>query len=370
MKVILSGGGTGGHIYPALAIASALEEKIPSIEFLYVGTSKGFEADIVPRYGIEFVSVNIEGLPRKISFRLFSAIAKLVIGIWKSKKILDTFTPELIIATGGYACGPISFLGAKRGVKLIVHEQNVVPGLTNRILARQADLICTTFQDSIRYFPENKKVVVTGLPVRSEIANTNREEGAEKLGLDPAKCTILSIGGSRGAEKINKAMVEVIKFYSNNTDVQIVHVTGEAGYESFLSNIKKYGVNEKLDNVLVFPYIHEMNYALACADLVIGRAGASFISELTVKGIPAVLIPYPYASNNHQEYNALSLVRNNAAVMIKDSELEGHVLLDIIKNIIEEKDILQKMKLNSESIRKTEAAEKITFLIEDMIRNK
>lgn len=368
MKVILSGGGTGGHVYPALAIAFALKEKIPSVEYLYVGTSKGFEAELVPRYGIEFASVNVEGLPRKMSFRFFSSAVKLGRGIWESKKILDNFSPKLIIATGGYACGPIAFLAARRGVKLIVHEQNVVPGLTNRVLAKKADLICATFKDSLKYFPKNKNIVVTGLPVRPEIISTSRKEGAEKLGIDPAKFIILIVGGSRGAEKINEAMLDVIKYYGNDPNIQIVHVTGEAGYERFLSNLDEAKITEKLKNVYIVPYMHEINNALGCADLVIGRAGASFISELTAKGVAAVLIPYPYASNNHQEYNALSLVRNNAAVMIKDGDLNGQVLLEEIKGIIRNKDILNKMKLNSKSIGITDAAEKITFLIEDMIR--
>ncbi|MBZ4687001.1 MAG: UDP-N-acetylglucosamine--N-acetylmuramyl-(pentapeptide) pyrophosphoryl-undecaprenol [Clostridia bacterium] len=368
MKVILSGGGTGGHIYPALAIGTLLKERYPETKILYVGTANGLEASIVPKEGIDFATVTVEGLPRRLSPKGVKVLLKLLKGSWQSRQILRKFCPDIIVATGGYVCGPISYLAARQGVKLVLHEQNALPGLTNRLLSKKADLICTTFKESIQYFPQAKNVVLTGLPIRQQIIETSRDAGARALGIDPEKFIILVTGGSRGAKRLNDAMLEVIKYFTNKTHFHIIHITGNAGYEDFIRELKNHGIDhEAIGNITIKPYLHGMHYALACANVVVGRAGATFISEITAKGIPAILIPYPYAAENHQHANAMSLVRNGAALIIKDDQLTGQKLLSTLKELLKNNDKLQEMKTKSKMLGKPDAGEKIVNLIESLL---
>ncbi len=371
MNILLSGGGTGGHIYPALAIGKLIKNKYDNVNLIYVGTPNGLEASIVSKEGIKFIPVTVEGLPRKISYKLIKAVFKLIKGSFQSNKIIKKYTPDVVIATGGYVCGPISYFAAKRGIKLVLHEQNAIPGLTNRILAGKADLICTTFEESLKYFKNNKKVEITGLPIRQSIYNSTRNEGARALGLNPSKFIILVTGGSRGAKKLNNSMLKVYETFYNNSDIHIIHITGNTGYKEFIAKIEE-NLNyiKKGGNITIKPYLHEMHNALACADLVVGRAGATFISEITAKGIPAILIPYPYAAENHQEANALSLVKNNAAVMIKDGELTGNKLSNKVFELVNNKNTLIEMKRNSKKLGKFDAGEKIVSLIERLLQIK
>ncbi len=368
LKVIITGGGTGGHIYPALAIAHGLKSEYPDCQILYVGTKRGLEAKLVPKEKIKFEYISVEGLPRRINFQSLKSGLKLIKGLGQSFKIVTNFKPDVIISTGGYVAGPVAWVGAQRGVPLVIHEQNSLPGITNRILGKSATKICLTYEDSKKYFKDKSKIKVTGLPIRSEILKVSREEGIKKLGLDSNKKTVLITGGSRGARTINMAVVETIRNFMLNDNLQIIFITGEVGYEETIEQIKRQRINTSaMGNITIKPYLHNMEYALAAADLVVGRAGATFLAEITAIGIPAILIPYPFATENHQEHNAMSLVKAGAAIMVKDNEFNGSILYNTTIELISDTKKLETMKRASIKLGKPQALDNIIKTVIDAI---
>jgi len=337
MRVLVTGGGTGGHIYPALAIARGITEKNPRAEILYVGTAKGMEADIVPRAGLPFRTITVEGLTRKLSVKAFVTLLKTCKGCFDAFKIIRGFKPSVVVGTGGYVCGPVVLIASLLGIPTLIHEQNAYPGITNKLLARFVKKVAVTFPESRKYFPAKAEVVLTGLPVRPEIKMTERETAVRALGLDKDKFTVLTVGGSRGARSINKAMIGVISQTANRPDIQIIHMTGKLGFDETVAEIKTAGIElVNGGNITVEPYLYNMDEALAAADLVICRAGAATIAEITVRGLPTVLIPYPYASDNHQEHNARALAKNGAALMILDRDLTGETLWDMVRELYQD----------------------------------
>ncbi|MDX9871665.1 MAG: undecaprenyldiphospho-muramoylpentapeptide beta-N-acetylglucosaminyltransferase [Clostridia bacterium] len=360
MRVILTGGGTGGHIYPAIAIGQAVHKNWPRTELLYVGTETGLEKKILAAAGYPFISIDVEGLPRKISWRAFRAAWKALKGVRQADRIIRDFQPNLVIGTGGYVCLPMVWAASRRGIPTFIHEQNALPGLTNRILARRVTGIMLTFGEAKTRFPEKARIkaVVTGLPVRDEILQAGRAEGLQFFGLSADKPTLLGVGGSRGAASINKAMLEVILKLKDK--LQIVHITGVNGYDAFMEGLQSAGINlGNYGNIIVRPYLHQMEYALACADLCVARAGAAFISEMTARGLPGILIPYPYAAENHQDYNAQALLNKKAAVVIPDKELTGRALVKQIEEIIFDQQKRYSMAENSKQAGNSTAIEKI-----------
>lgn len=359
MRVIVTGGGTGGHIYPALAIAKGMQSADPQTEILYVGTDTGMEAKLVPESGLEFFSVPGQGLPRKISIETLKVGAKSVKALWETKQILKKFKPDLVVGTGGYVSGPVVLTAALFGIPTLLHEQNALPGVTNKILAKFVRKVMVTFPDSIARFGNQKKLVMTGLPVRSEIGQVSREEGAKRLALDPKRSTLLITGGSRGARSINQAMVKVLKELSSRPEIQVVWATGNATYEETLKGLEAAGIQWKRDNWKVLEYLKDMPAALACADLWIGRAGAASLAELMVAGKPSILIPYPYAAENHQEYNARALERAGAARVILDKDLNGKTLWQTIQEVMGQTGQLQAMAAKSRELGEPDALDKI-----------
>ncbi|SHF42347.1 undecaprenyldiphospho-muramoylpentapeptide beta-N-acetylglucosaminyltransferase [Desulforamulus putei] len=368
MRAILTGGGTGGHIYPALAIARGLQNRFPNTEILYVGTNRGLEADIVPKAHFPFRAITVSGMERKISFTNFKVLWQAWQGYREAARIVKTFKPDVVIGTGGYVCGPVVMAAARRGIPTLIHEQNALPGITNRILSKFVDQVAVTFEDSLKYFPGKAKVTLTGLPVRPEIMQAKRTDALTSLNLSGEKLTLLVFGGSRGARKINQAMAEVIKKYGNHPKIQVLHATGQAGYQEFLHELTNNGIDlDKYVNIIIKPYLYNMHEALAAADLVISRAGAATLAELTVLGLPSVLIPYPYASENHQEYNARALADRGAAVLIKDAELTGSKLVGTIEGIINQPDRLQSMSRASQKLGRPEALNDIIRCVEKIL---
>lgn len=386
MRIILTGGGTGGHIYPAVAIGQAIKKVWPNAEFLYVGTKRGLETKIVPAAGYKLITLDIMGWERKVSLQALKAGWKAIRGLQQATKIVKDFKPQLVIGTGGYVCLPVVWAAARQGVPTLIHEQNAMPGLTNKFLSRRVDGIMLTFPQSKKYFSQKlqEKLYVTGLPVRPAILEVTKEEGLKHFGLSKENLTIVSVGGSRGAKSINEAMLRVCVEYAaplskgslrktydstgrisyKSPGVQIIHITGTDGYTNFLSKLQRAGINMANNgNIIVRPYIHEMEYALACADLCIARAGAAFLSEMTARGIPGILIPYPYATENHQEYNARSLVEQGAAQLILDRELTGEKLLEYINNILFDENKRNLSSTLSLQAGKPEAIEKILQVI-------
>lgn len=371
MKFILTGGGTGGHIYPALAIARGLLEKYPGSEIMFVGTSKGLEADIVPREGFDFKTITVEGLPRKLSPQVIKTGWKLLKGLVQARKIIKGFNPDIVIGTGGYVCGPVMMMSALMGFSTVIHEQNAYPGITNKILARFVDKVLVTFPESKKYFPQKTYKKVTGLPVRKEILTINRDEGIKNLNLNPGKLVVLVFGGSRGARSINTAMVDIIKAYQNRDNVQILHITGQYDYQETLTRLENQGIQLELNgDITIKPYVYNMEDALAAADVVVCRAGATTIAEINAKGIPGILIPYPYAAENHQEYNARALEKAGAAILIKDRELNSQTLKNVLDELMDNKKELIKMKNKSKGLGKPNALADIINEVAEIIFKK
>ena len=339
MRVLLAGGGTGGHIYPALAVAEGLKAVYPDLEFLYVGTKKGLENTIVPQSGLPFTTITVEGLPRKFSPALLKAGFKAVEGGVEALGIVRRFRPDVVIGTGGYVCGPVIMAAKVCHVPAVIHEQNAFPGVTNKALARIADLVLVNFEDAKKYFAHPEKVLKTGLPIRPEVLETNKQAGLAFLGLSPEKKTLLVSGGSRGAKSINKAMAAAYPKLLKHKKLQVIHLTGTLDYNETLQAMLKQHIRpEDYPQLVIRPYLHEMEYALAAADFCVGRAGATYLAEITACGLPAILIPYPFASENHQQYNAQSLVDCGAAKMILDQALSGETLYSALEPLIEEND--------------------------------
>ena len=371
MRFIVSGGGTGGHIYPALAVARGLKQRYAGCEVLYVGTAGGMEADIVPREGIPFAPICASGLKRSLSLVNFFSCGRALWGMVQALNILHSFKPAAVVGTGGYASGPVVLAAAVCGVPTLIHEQNALPGITNRLLARFVDRVCVTFASSRAYFSSKVKIRVTGLPVRPEILTAERGRGLSSLGIEPGRFILLSFGGSRGARSINRAMARVIKDFAGNPGVFIVHATGKAGYEEFFGFLREEGIElDEIGNVKVMPYIYNMHDALAAADLAICRAGAATIAELTVLGVPAILVPYPHAAENHQEHNARALEREGAAQVILDHRLSGELLSKKIKKLVEDKIMLSKMAQSCRKLGKPRALSDILDCVEEIISAK
>ncbi len=357
MKVILSGGGTGGHIYPALTLADQIKKIQPDAEIIFVGTKQGLEKDIIPRYGYPLKFIEVAGFKRSLSIDTIRSAFKLIKGLLDANAIIKQEKPDLVIGTGGYVCGPIVFLAALHGIPTCIQEQNAMPGVTNKILSKRVDKVYLGYKEAEKYFTTKNKLVFTGNPIRTEILEHTRDEGIKELGLDPKKKTILVSGGSRGARSINRAMLDVEFALSGRSDVQVLHATGDANYEQFMKDLTERGKVE--NNIIIKPYLHNMPLALAAADLAVFRAGAIGLAELTAKGIPSILVPYPYATANHQEYNARAVEAAGAAKVIIDKELTGERILEMIEHLLLHQEELEHMREEAKNLGRPEAASNI-----------
>ena len=361
-RVIISGGGTGGHIYPAITIARAIAELEPT-EFLYVGSKIGLENTLIPKEGLPFVTLDVRGLERKLSVRNFVTLAKTAGSLVKAEMIIRKFKPDVVIGTGGFVCGPVLLAASLSGVPTLIQEQNVIPGVTNQILSRFVNKIALGYREAAGRFKRHDILVYTGNPVRKDVLTVSKEEGRKFLDLDPKKFTLLVAGGSRGARSINTAMIEVHKYFQHDDSIQILHVTGDHEYDRVVKQLDgidgkgRYGAGSR-----IIPYLHTMPEALAAADLAVYRAGAVGLAELTVRGVPSILIPYPYAAEDHQRYNAQALVMCGAAKMILDKMLTGKDLLEEIIHLKNEPAVLQSMAEASRALGKPEAAMDIAKL--------
>jgi UDP-N-acetylglucosamine--N-acetylmuramyl-(pentapeptide) pyrophosphoryl-undecaprenol N-acetylglucosamine transferase len=333
MRVVLTGGGTGGHIYPALAIGREVTAREPGSSLLYIGTSRGLESKIVPQQGVAFEEITITGFRRSLSWENVRTVMRFLQGVRRSKQLLKKFKPDVVVGTGGYVCGPVVYAASRLGIPTIIHEQNVIPGLTNKFLSRYVDGVAVSFAESVPYFNRCADVVHAGNPCATTVLNANRNNGFTSLGLTPDTPFVLVVGGSGGAKALNEAMIELMPLLPKQSDMHFVFVTGERFYEDAEAQIKRMMPAMK-NRVHVLPYIHNMPEVLAAAALFIGRAGASFLAEITALGIPSILIPSPNVTNNHQEANARSLADAGAAVMILERNLTGSLLFSHINAIM------------------------------------
>lgn len=364
---VLAGGGTGGHIYPAIAIASGLKRDFPDAEIIFVGTDRGLEKDLIPKAGFNLKKIRVKGFNRKLSIDTLSSIKELFLGGLDSIKILRQIKPDLVIGTGGYVAGPVIFFASVMGIPTIIHEQNVKPGFTNRFLSKFADKIIISFNDSIKYFPR-KKVVLAGNPVRTEITRGNREEALKEYCLRSDMPVVLCFGGSQGAARLNDAMIYVIEEAVRKKMFQVILVTGQKHYDKYSQLLENKGIDTGVSgNIKLKPYVYDMKNAYAASDLVIARAGAISISEITLCGKPSILIPYPKAAGRHQDFNARFLEKNGAATVIADKDLTGERLLKAIESIILDKRKLFNMAEASRKLSKPDALEIILGEIKKLI---
>ncbi|KKC49754.1 UDP-diphospho-muramoylpentapeptide beta-N-acetylglucosaminyltransferase [Paenibacillus sp. D9] len=343
MRIVLTGGGTGGHIYPALAIGKQMQQEEPQTELLYIGTSRGLESRIVPEAGVRFEAVEITGFRRKLSVENVRTVIRFMKGVSRSKELLKAFKPDAVVGTGGYVCGPVMYAAARLGIPTLVHEQNAVPGLTNKFLSRYADCVAVSFEASAASFGKAKRTVYAGNPCASHVVKASRSKGYASLGIAEGSRIVLVVGGSRGAQAINDAMVAMAPAAARSRAVHYVFVTGESYYERTSAAIKEAapGITNHLH---VLPYLHNMPEVLAASTLVVGRAGASSLAELTALGLPSILIPSPNVTNNHQEANARNLADAGAAELMLERELSGDGLWSRIEAILQDSAGLQRMK--------------------------
>lgn len=363
MRILVTGGGTGGHIYPALAFIRYVQKIQPDSEFLYVGTHRGLENKIVPETGISFKTIKIQGFKRKLSFDNVKTVQLFLESIKRSKEILREFKPDIVIGTGGYVSGSVVYAATRMKIPTIVHEQNSVPGITNKFLSRFADRVGICFPDAAQYFPENKTVLV-GNPRAQEVVTSGKSEVLEQYGLLPEVPTVLIFGGSQGALKINQAVIQALPKFSQK-EYQILYASGDRYYNEIS---ERFDIDKISRNLSLQPYIKNMTDVMANVDLLIGRAGATSIAELTALGLPAILIPSPYVTNDHQTKNAQSLVNAGAVNMITDADLTGETLVSAVDEIMGDSERRLAMAEASRKEGIPDAAERLWSLVNELVK--
>jgi len=359
MRVVVTAGGTGGHIYPALAIINKIKKIHPESEFLYIGTHNRMEKDIIPTFNIPFKSIEIYGINRKNPFKNIKTVKCFIKSLKDIKKYLNDFKPDVVIGCGGYVTGPVIYMASKLGYKTFIHEQNSIPGRANKFLSKYVDHIGVSFKSSIKYFPEYK-TTFTGNPCGEE-ALLKKEIAKKEYGLSKNKKLVLFVMGSLGSSKMNDFLTKTMKLFDNKP-YEILFVTGKKYSEDLLN--KKFP-----SNVKVVPYVENMPGLMKNTDLMISRAGASTLSEIIALKVPSILIPSPYVTDNHQFKNACDLVNKKAAILIEESELNGEVLVKKIDELFQNESLLIEMKNNLEELEVKDSALKVVSILEDIVRS-
>ena len=370
MKVLLAGGGTAGHINPALAIAGYIKNKRNDAEFLFIGNRGGMEQRLVPQAGFEIKSITISGFKRSFSPKSMLENVKTVSRTFTSsreaKKIIAEFKPDICIGTGGYVSGPVIRTAAKMGIPCIIHEQNAYPGITNKMLAKSVKKVMLAVPDAKKYFDKNADFVITGNPVRQEILTAKKEESRKELGLDN-RPVVLSFGGSLGARKINEAVADLVARSGIDGRYQHIHAYGSYG-DWFPQLVEEKGTDiADCSNLDIRPYIDNMPTCMAAADLVICRAGAITLSEIQAMGKPAILIPSPNVAENHQYHNAMALVNAGAAGIIEEKDLTGAALMRKTDKVLLNPEKLEKYSENSRKMAITDANERIYSVVKKVL---
>lgn len=331
--MILSGGGTGGHIFPAVAIANEIKKMVPDAEILFVGALGKMEMEKVPASGYKIIGVPIAGLQRKLTLSNLKLPFLIIKSIFKTRKVIKDFEPDVVVGTGGYASAPLLTAATGMGIPALIQEQNSFSGITNKILSKKVQKICVAYEGMEQFFPK-EKIILTGNPVRQDIKEVKqkRDEALAYFKLDGSKKTILVIGGSLGAKTINMAMGEGLKSLSNH-GIQLIWQTGKSYYETAKQQVGSF----QDQNILAFDFISRMDLAYAAADIVISRAGASSVSELCNIGMPSILVPSPNVAEDHQTKNAMALVNKDAAILVKDSEAEKDLIPAVLNLLSDQK---------------------------------
>jgi UDP-N-acetylglucosamine--N-acetylmuramyl-(pentapeptide) pyrophosphoryl-undecaprenol N-acetylglucosamine transferase len=363
MRVIIAGGGTGGHLFPGIAVAEEFIKRDPSSRIIFVGTEHGIEARVIPREGFPIEYLTAEGMVGKSFLRKIRASYLFLAAICRSFNIISSVRPNIVIGVGGYASVGMVVAARLKGIPTIIMEQNSVPGLANRFLCHFADLVAATYQESISFFPRDK-TFLTGNPVRKRVFSKETADAYSALGLHKDRFSILIFGGSLGATAINHALTEALHYLLDlRQNIQFVHQTGEKDLKSVTEAYKRLGFHGT-----VLPFIYRMSDAYTVADLVICRAGATTLSEIASIGKAAILVPYPHAASNHQEFNARKLEDMGAAKVILDRHLTGEVTAKAIRQLYDHPDKRKEMQKASKAFGRTDAAEKIVDLSMGLMR--
>ena len=339
MRVLVTGGGTGGHIMPALAIASSLKEQDPTTEFLFVGATGRMETELVPKAGFPLKTVTVKGFSRRKSLsgltHNVSAVYHAITAGFSCKKILKEFQPDVAVGTGGYVCGPILRQAGKMGIPIVLHESNSFPGVTTKMLSKVAHTVCVATKEAAERIPEGANIEITGNPVRPEFLSYTKEQARNELGIGN-KLLIFSVGGSLGAAKLNEIFSTIIEKTSKAEDLYHIHSAGKLEYEEFCAKMEQKQIPLQGEHVDIRPFVDDMARVMAAADLVIARSGAMTVTEILASGCPAILIPSPNVAENHQYYNAMSLVNEGAALCIEEKDLTADGLWEEMKTLIED----------------------------------
>lgn len=365
MKILLTGGGTGGHIYPALAIGKYMQQQDPSTELLYIGTERGMESKIVRRADVPFESIEITGFKRKLSYDNVRTVIRFLRGVNRSKQLIKQFKPDVVIGTGGYVCGPVVYAAARLGIPTFIHEQNAIPGLTNKFLTSFVSHVGVSFEDSLAYFAKAKQVSFTGNPCASQVIEAIPGRGRTSLELDSNQRYALIVGGSRGAKALNQAVIALAGEHEQLeklSQYRIVFATGEIYYDDTLQALKDTSAYRS-GQIILLPYINNMAEVLSDASIVISRSGASSLAEINALGKPSILIPSPNVTNNHQEANARSLESVGAAEIILEAELTGKHLLEKLSALLLDDHKLAKMSAASQFLAVPDSASRIALAI-------
>ncbi|WP_394420264.1 undecaprenyldiphospho-muramoylpentapeptide beta-N-acetylglucosaminyltransferase [Tenacibaculum mesophilum] len=358
INIIISGGGTGGHIYPAIAIANEVKVRYPEANILFVGAKDKMEMEKVPQAGYEIKGLWISGIQRKLTLKNLVFPFKLLSSLWKAYRIIRKFKPDVAVGTGGFASGPTLMIANRRGIPTLIQEQNSYPGITNRLLGKKAQKICVAYDNLERFFSEDK-IIKTGNPVRQDLLfiHTKIEEGKEFFELDTSKKTILILGGSLGARKINQLVEENLDFFKKQ-GVQLIWQCGKLYYEEY----KKY---DELENVQVHQFLNRMDLAYAAADFIVSRAGASSVSELCIVGKPTIFIPSPNVAEDHQTKNAKFIADKHGALVVKESELDTFPV--VLETLLKDKGKQESLSENINELALPNATSNIVNEIEKLI---
>ncbi len=357
MKVIIAGGGTGGHLFPGIAIAEEILRRDQSSSILFIGTQRGLEKRVLGNMGFNLRTLDVEGIKGRGIAKALGAILKIPRSLVESYRLIRSFCPDIVIGVGGYASGPAVMTARLMGIKTAIAEQNALPGITNRILGRIVDRIFLTFPETKKWFPE-KKTIATGNPVRAAFL-----AGIREAGKSAGKFTLLIFGGSQGAHSINLAVLDSLTYLTKIKDqLKVIHQTGSADLDSILLNYQSRGIDAE-----VLPFIMDMAQAFRSADLLICRAGATSIAEITASGKASVLIPFPHAVNDHQAKNAEALVNAGAAVLIREKDISGKTLAETIEKFYHHPELIRAMEARSASLGNARAAADIVDICIDMV---
>lgn len=351
MKVMISGGGTGGHVYPAIAIADKIMRKEPDSSILFVGTKVGLESVLVPERGYQIKHISAKGFNRKNPFQILKTIFATYKGYKEAGEIIDEFQPEKVVGTGGYVSLPALYAAVKKGIPIYIHEQNAYPGLANKFLSSYARKVFISFPEAEVHFKKKDNIVLTGNPLRKEFLLSDIFDYREKLGIKDSEFLLVSFGGSRGAARINETIGEMVEVFEETPGIRLVHITGKPYYDAFVKKYMGVGQTDSKENpsvkdsekVKILPYTDKIHEYMDAADLIISRAGAITVSEIAALGKPAVFIPSPNVTANHQKFNAKTLADRGGAILVEEKDLSSQKIKDIVLRLKNNKEALNSM---------------------------